>query len=647
MKSKILTFFKTWGLRMIIGLGILAAVFFFFFKGETATEDYLLLGSVEQGDITVSISDSGQVSDAEEIELKPDASAKVTGVYVDEGAYVSAGQLLLTLDSSDLAFDVEDAEISLAQAQQDLEEMGEPADEIDIKKAENSLEEAENSITERGITYEDDYADLLKKIEDYQQDIADIEETDLPSAFNSAYSAVTNVFVDLPEAYGEIKDIAQGSIGNQYGLSYYSDKLGADGVNQKRKVENAFSDAQSYYNDALDLYEDVSRDDAESLEELVNVTYDALSALSDTLKELDVFLSMVYEKYPTDQYMLTHRATVAENIAVINPTLSTIYNEVEDIDDLYDSIDDTNELIEEAQQDLIDLDRDYELDLKSLNITLEERQLDLDDLQSSDVDELDYRAQELVVRQRANALAEAQEAYGDYFLYAPVAGYISEWDVDLGESISSSTAVGTLIDDNKQIVVSLNELDILDIELGQTATVTFDAIPDFEAEGIVVKKDVAGTVNSGVVSYDVTLSIQSEDERILTGMSADVDIVLLSKPEVTIVSKVAVKEDRTGKYVEVVKDADSLEMQPFYSPDMIETEKVYIEVGDEDEVNYEVLSGLEVGDRIVLSTISLSTDEEDASTGFGLPGSGGGPGGDFTPPSGGGGNFQGGSRPSF
>lgn len=646
MKAKILTLLKAWSGRILLAVILLSIGAYFLLSGGETTEDYLLLGNVEQGDITLSISESGQVSDAEDIELTPEASAKVTGTYVNEGSYVKAGQLLLSLDAADASFEVEDAEISLAQAQQDLEELSAPGDEIDIKRAENDVTEAENAITELGANYETNNADLLEQIKDYEQDITDIQETDLPSSFNSAYSEVTNVFIDLPAAYGEIKDIVQGSIQGQAGLSYYSDQIGTEGKQQQAKVESAFSEAQTYYNDALDLYEASSREDSDSLKELTDQTYEAISSLSETLKELDVFLSMMYEEYPTDSYMLAHRESVAENISLINPYLSSLYNEVESIDALYESIADTNDLIANAQQDLVELEDSYKLDIVGLNLTLEEKGLDLEDLQNADTDELDYRAQELVVRQRKNTLAKAQEAYRDYFLYATVDGYISAWDVSVGDSVSQSTVVGSLIDNNKQVVVSLNELDISDIEIGQTAKITFDAIPDFEAEGVVVKKDIAGTVNSGVVSYDVTLSIPSDDERILTGMSADVDIVLLSKPGVTLVSKVAIKEDQDGKYVEVVKNADSLEMQPFYTPDAIETEKVTIEVGDEDDVNYEVLSGLEAGDRIVLSTISLSSEEDTASA-FGLPGGGeGSTSAEFTPPSGGGGNFEG-EPPSF
>ncbi|HCW31873.1 MAG: RND family efflux transporter MFP subunit, HlyD family secretion protein [Candidatus Peregrinibacteria bacterium GW2011_GWF2_39_17] len=689
MKAKILTLLKAWSGRILLGVVVLSVGAFFIFRGEETTEDYLLLGNTDQGDITLSISDSGQVSDAEEIEITPNASSKVTAIYVDEGSYVSAGDLLLELDYEDALLNISEAEISLEQAEQDLQELLNPADEIDIKKAENDVIEAENAIKERAFQYQDDYEALEKTIEDYHNQIADntdqiedyqskiedteenildAETTDQQSAMNSAYSAVADIMVNLGEIMNDLDEIVTGSFsGQQKKLSQYSWATTEDEGDQLEKVEDEFYEASASYDSLFTLYQSASRSDLSSIRDLTDAAYEAVSFLSESYKELDVFLTLIYEHLdPSDSELYieltTDRSTVATNISRVNPYLSTIYDEVEAIDALNDSIEDyegeiedyqgtildyeediqdLNKSIASSENDFAELDEQYELDLQNLRITVEEKQLDLIDLQAGDVSESDIRAQLLVVRQRENSLKSTQESYADYFLYAPVSGYISSWDVDVGESISSSTIIGNLIDNNKQVIVSLNELDILDIEIGQTAKITFDAIPDFKTEGVVVKKDVAGTVNSGVVSYDVTLSVQSEDERILTGMSADVDIVLLSKPGVTLVSKMAVKEDQDGKYVEVVQNADSLEMQPFYSPEVIETEKAYIEVGDEDEVNYEVLSGLKVGDRIVLSTISLSS-EEDTSGAFGLPGGGEGPGsGEFTPPRGGG-NFEGG-----
>lgn len=670
MKSKIIRLLTSWSSYIPLIAILLAGGGFLIFNKEDATEDYILLGTVEQGDIVVSISDSGQVSDAEEIELTPNASSKVTGVYVDEGSSVNAGDLLLTLDYDDALFNISEAEINIEQAKQDLEDLLSPAADIDIQKAKNDVSEAKNAIKERELQYQDDYEALGKTIEDYQdqikdyenqikdteKNISDAETTDRQSVLNSAYSTVADIMVDLGDAVDDLDGIITGEFDGDKKLSEYSWATLADESSQREKVDDQFYEATKSYNALFELYTSTSRTDSAAIQDLTNAVYEAVFELSEAYKELDVFLSVIseginrsYSKLYNE--LVSDRSTVSTNISKINPHLSNIYDEVEAIEDLDDSIEtyqddiqdykneiqDLNESIADSEAGLDELSAKYTLDIEGLQTTLQEKQLDLEDIQTSDATPSDIRAQQLVIKQRENDLKLAQENYEDYFLYAPVSGYISDWDASLGESISSSTVVGTLIDNNKQVVISLNELDILDIELGQTAKITFDAIQDFEAEGVIVKKDVAGTVNSGVVSYEVTLSIQSDDERILTGMSADVDIVLLSKPGVMLVSKVAVKEDREGKYVEVVKNADSLEMQPFYSPDAIETEKAYIEVGDEDDVNYEVISGLESGDRMVLSTISLSNEEEDSSGGFGFPGSGSGPGGGGsergTPPS--------------
>lgn len=637
MKSKILSLLSSWLVRIFLGVLFVAVLAYYFFGTSETTTDYLLMGSVEQGDLTLSISESGQVSDEEEIELTPETSSKVTGVYVDEGDYVKKGQLLLALDASDASFDIEDAKINLAQAEQDLEELDEPADEIDIKKAENEVTKAENELSDLLDTYNN-------SVENKQKEIDDLEESK-PDAYDSAYNEAISVFSTLPDVFVHLETLINGNdISREHSnLAYYvlmsHDQDLAEDLGE---IETAYEDLEDIYDLALDSYENADRTDYESIEDLAQASYDTVEALSDLLKSLDLYLTLANESLGEDfefhDTVLSDRDQVIDDANTINPLLNSIDDELSNITDIDDSI-------AEAQDDLVDLADSYEQDKASAELTLEEKQLELEDLQDSDSDELDYKSQELVVRQRKNDLAKAQESYQDYFLYASVAGYISAWDVDLGDSVSSSTVVGTLIDNHKQVVVSLNELDISDIELGQTATVTFDAIPDFEAEGVVVKKDISGTVNSGVVSYEVTLSIQSDDERILTGMSADVDIVLLSKPDVTLVSKLAVKEDPEGKYVQLVTNKDALGTEPFYALETVKTEKVYLEVGDEDDVNYEVLSGLEVGDPIVLSTITLSSDETDSGS-FGLPSGDAGGGAEFSPPSGASTNIQGGP-PSF
>ncbi len=619
--------------KIISGLVLilLATGVYFLFPSQSAdSSEYTVLTTVEKGTLTSSISASGQVSSAEEIELQPEASGRLVGVYVEEGDAVYAGQLLAVLDSTKASTSIAEAELNLEQARLDLEELSEPADEIDIKKAENAVTEAEIALADLLTNYEDAIADKQKEILSAQDDI--------PSAYDRAYNAAVAVFAELPDVMEDIEDILEdeGNLSSRHSDAvYYVILTYSEDLSDARvELEEHYEEDEDIYDLALIAYEETNREDLDSIEALVDQTYVTLAEFSDLLKELGLFLTLVDEELGSDSeyasYVEEQRDLVSADLSTINPLLTDIYDELESLIDLEDSI-------VELESEIEKLGTQYEQDKSSAELSLQEKQLELTDLKNSEVTDLDYRNQELIIRQKENALEEARKNYNDYFIYAPVGGYISSLDASEGENISSGTLFATLVDDAQQVVVSLNELDISDVEVGQSATLEFDAIPDLTVDATVVEKSITGTVNSGVVSYEVTVSIQSEDERILVGMSTDLEIVLMSKKDVTLIPQTAVKTDEQGSYVEVISNGDELAQKPFYSASELSIEKKYIELGEQDSTNYEVISGIEAGTQIVLMTVNTSSEEEASSSLF--PSGGGIPDGEFSPPSGGSGSF--------
>ncbi|EKD63560.1 MAG: hypothetical protein ACD_51C00258G0002 [uncultured bacterium] len=609
-------------MKKIIVIGLIAALSGFigysvFYKTEAVSEEYVVLGKIQKGNISLSIQSSGQVSNADEIELNPDKSGIVGTIHVEEDQYVSEGDPIMSFDTTDSEMAVRSAEIDLEKAQLALEELQEPVDEMDIKNAENSVTQAENDLTQLTSQYETAYANK-------QDDIADLE-ADYPTAYNSAFNAATEIFVGLPDVLESMDDIVQGHnmAQNMTDITYYLNSTSGDDRDpisaQKDKVITAYYASLASYDTALDSYQEISRENTDQIEILADATYEAVYDMSEALKELDVFLALVYDEVGSGflyaDVLSSQRTDISNSSGTINPILTSIYDEIENIDGISESITD-------AQEELEDLTSEYELNKQDLELTLEGKELDLEDIQSTSATDLEIRAQELTIEEKENALSSAQNDYEDNFVYAPISGYISELDIDVGETVSTSTVVATLIDDSKQIVVSLNELDVLDVKVGQSAVVTFDAIEGLEADAIVVERSDTGDVNSGVVSYDITLSILNEDERILTGMSADVDIVLISSDDVLLIPQTAIKEDTDGKYAEVVTNIDQLAKKSFYLPSELTTEKKYLEIGEEDDTNAEVISGLNEGDLIVLMTTIVLSSEEDTT--LSTPFSGGG-----------------------
>ena len=100
--------------------------------------------------------------------------------------------------------------------------------------------------------------------------------------------------------------------------------------------------------------------------------------------------------------------------------------------------------------------------------------------------------------------------------------------------------------------MSLDELDVNQVEVGQTVEVTCDSLEDVGTiEGVVTKVSVAGTTSNGVTTYPVTVQIDNPPEDLLPGMNVDAVIVV---DEATDVIAVPISAVQRGDIVYVKDD---------------------------------------------------------------------------------------------
>lgn len=168
------------------------------------------------------------------------------------------------------------------------------------------------------------------------------------------------------------------------------------------------------------------------------------------------------------------------------------------------------------------------------------------------------------------------------------------------------------------IVVSIDELDILSIEKGQTAKVTLDALPDEEIEGTISKISNTATTNNGNTKYNVEISIP-DNEQIMDGMSASVVIVTDSAQDAVLIPVLALNERGDKQYVYTSQDSKGNL-----------SGEVEVETGLSDGTNVAITSGLSAGDTIYYQIVS--GDDFTKMMNGNMPGGGGMNGG---PPSGG------------
>lgn len=130
------------------------------------------------------------------------------------------------------------------------------------------------------------------------------------------------------------------------------------------------------------------------------------------------------------------------------------------------------------------------------------------------------------VAQAQAGLAQAQEALEMYRIEVPFDATLVDLLVSVGDTIAPGTPVATLATlDRLQVrTTDLTELDVTQVAPGDSAAVTFDAVPDEPLSGAVIRIDPLGTPQFGDVIYDVLIALDSVPDWVRWGMSAEVDV---------------------------------------------------------------------------------------------------------------------------
>jgi HlyD family secretion protein len=172
-------------------------------------------------------------------------------------------------------------------------------------------------------------------------------------------------------------------------------------------------------------------------------------------------------------------------------------------------------------------------------------------------------------------------------LRAPVSGTVTAVRGDVGETVPMGTIVISMIPDAKlQIDVNLSEDNVGGVSVGQPARITLDAFPGAEFQGTVTKIDPAQTVIGGAVYYKTTVVLTTPDQRIRSGMTANVWIQTGYATSTLMVPASALTSDAGKSFVQVLQSG--------------KPEKIQVTTGLKSENgDIEVLSGLSEGQLVI------------------------------------------------
>ncbi len=202
-------------------------------------------------------------------------------------------------------------------------------------------------------------------------------------------------------------------------------------------------------------------------------------------------------------------------------------------------------------------------------------------------------AEEAGIEQAMAGVASAEAELAKSIIKSPISGVITSVDTKLGEIVSAGKNIISIISyGDYQVESYIPEADIAKVKIGNIASTTLDAYGDsvvFETK--VIKIDPASTMIDGVPTYKVTLNFISQDDRIKSGMTANLDILTNQKENVLILPNRVITTQSDGKYVSVLNPTDKSEI----------IEKKVVTGLRGFDGNVEIISGLNEGDKVVSS----------------------------------------------
>ncbi|MEZ4357485.1 MAG: HlyD family efflux transporter periplasmic adaptor subunit [Eubacteriales bacterium] len=218
-----------------------------------------------------------------------------------------------------------------------------------------------------------------------------------------------------------------------------------------------------------------------------------------------------------------------------------------------------------------------------------------------------------LLEQKESLEAELDSLKQQMYVSVDFDGVITELPLTVGEDITAEQLLATVeSNDGYEMTITVDELDISSIEVGQTATITLDSI-DGTFDGTVSYISYEGTANNSVTTYSVTITVP-DIEGALPGMSASCEITTDSSGDSLLVPVDAVYTSRDESYIYLAPSGlvsgDELESNDV---DLDSLTKVTVETGMSDGIYIVVTGeGLSEGDLILVPV--LTTTEDGSST---------------------------------
>ncbi|MFC1933634.1 efflux RND transporter periplasmic adaptor subunit [Chloroflexota bacterium] len=501
--------------------------------GEEEAAEQLV--EVVRGNLSTTVSGSGNIEVSNDIELAFGSGGKVDKIYVEEGGEVSEGDVLAKLETDVLELALTQALVAYNQAQLAVTEA-----EVAVTQAEVAVTQAEINLINAEIALESAEAKYV-----------------WPEEIFAARENVRAAERQVKEAQAMLRGEEAVYDSRTGALLYYKQlKTAWDIKVWTEKLADAEEKLRTYQVNLDVLLAESAADTSVS---------DAEEKLTRYQGQLDTSLAQydALAQVPTER----EKAEMEEEIAIMRMKVELAQEQLEDA--------------QKAQEEVVVKKQQVEMAQQSLELAKQSSEL------AQQSPELTRQSLELAKQ----SMEQAQKQLDEATITAPFDGVVASIYVDEGDVIPSPTVAPKIIFHiidltTMELNVEVDEIDVPGIKPWQRAIIEVDALPALPLEGRVNSISLLPTEEAGVILYDVKVEFNvPEGFGLRVGMSATADIVIAERRNVLLVPDRAIKQDSQGNsIVEVVVNG--------------QTEERIVVTGISDGFETEIVDGLEEGEVV-------------------------------------------------
>lgn len=453
---------------------------------------------VERSDFVVKINSSGNLESLLSVEIKSNVEGEVEKLYVQDGDFIEKGQVLLQIDDEQIKEEMKQAEANVAASTAQLEQARRSL-VIKNKQLDNALKEQIDSVTKAQTSYDVTKVTTPQQISQQKTDIQNIRE-----ALGQDEISLQQAKISLTQAQLTLSELE---------LSEEAAKIDLDNADSELKrtqelytkkyvPKKSLEDAQASYANASSRYESAQK---------------RFLSQKETVK--------------------FQEGSVKSRERAIQMRDATLKIEVENLELLRQT---------RAAQEIQDLTQ-----LSIVERRLEELQENIGD--EKDINRFSLESTKANLLRNESSLKNQKERLAWTTITAPMSGIVINLQIEEGEIVTSgrsafsqSPPIMEIVDLLQMVVTTfINEVDMEKLAIKQKAEIKLRAYPDRVYTGEVREISPSGRSRDNIIYFEVVVAVLGSPEELRPGMTADVDIVVIEHRDALLLPIEAVKIERS------------------------------------------------------------------------------------------------------